>query len=162
MLKPFITVILSLGIYSVVFAAQTGTINKNVDLKSEPSLQANTVSKLSAGDNVTIIKRQGGWYQINADKNTGWIDMLTVRMTTSASKSNDNGLGNLVGLVTGSGTTTTVATGVRGIDEVDLQNAQPDTTALHRMESYHVSGANARQFAQQGGLTARTYTYITH
>mgnify|MGYP001764761823 CR=1 FL=1 len=48
----------------------------------------------------------------------------------------------------------TVTTGVRGLSEEELKNAQPNPAAVAALEQYAVAPDDARRFAQKGALTA--------
>ena len=53
-------------------------------------------------------------------------------------------------------TVSTSAVGIRGLGAQDLAQAQPDTTAVTRMEALRATEPQARQFARDAGLAAQS------
>lgn len=142
------------------FAAETGNVIRADGIRVEPFRDAKTIATLSVGDKVQIVKKNGGWLQIESSKGKGWVHMLNVRKG-GARKSADS-IGGLLGMASGrSGTGKVVATtGIRGLDEVELQSAKFNETELNLVESYAISRAEAQAFAVQGKLVARKFDYL--
>ena len=59
-----------------------------------------------------------------------------------------------------SGNSTTATTGVRGLSEVDLQNAKPAPAELQKLDSFATAPADAQRFAAAEGLGSRTIGYL--
>lgn len=142
------------------FAAETGSVIRADGIKVEPYRDAKTIAKLSVGDKVEIIKKNGGWLQIKSTKGQGWVHMLNIRKGGVRRESGD--ISGLLGMASGrAGTGKIVATtGVRGLDEVELQSAKFNETELSMVESYSKSRADAQTFAIQGKLVARKFDYL--
>ncbi|MEQ1835409.1 MAG: SH3 domain-containing protein [Candidatus Nitrotoga sp.] len=142
------------------FAAETGSVIRADGIKVEPFRDAKIIATLSVGDKVEIVKKNGGWLQIKSPKGKGWVHMLNVRKGDMRKDSGD--LGGLLGMASGrAGTGKIVATtGIRGLDEVELQSAKYNETELNLVESYTINRAEAQVFATQGKLVARKFDYL--
>ena len=142
------------------FAAETGSVIRSDGIKVEPFRDAKTIATLSVGDKVEIVKTNGGWLQIKSPKGKGWVHMLNVRKGDMRKDSGE--LGGLLGMASGrAGTGKVVATtGIRGLDEVELQSAKYNETELNLVESYAINRAEAQVFATQGKLVARKFDYL--
>ena len=142
------------------FAAETGSVIRADGIKVEPYRDAKTIATLSIGDKVEIIKKNGGWLQIKSTKGQGWVHMLNIRKGGVRRESGD--ISGLLGMASGrAGTGKIVATtGIRGLDEVELQSAKYNETELSLLESYAISRAEAQKFAMQGKLVARKFDYL--
>jgi len=146
------------------YAAESGTLLRQADLKAKPFLDAETLTKLPEKTPVEIVQRQGPWMLVKAQDKTGYVRMLQVRMSVSDSAQaraavRGPGWGGATTASRPVGSATTVTTGVRGFDEQALKNAQPDPAAFARMASFAMSGEQARQFAQKSPLAARSISY---
>ncbi len=144
----------------LLYAADSGTALKSDELKAGPFRDAKTVAKLAVGDQVDILKKDGGWLQVNSAKGKGWVRMLSIRkgdVRKTGSRSS-----GLLALSSGrSGTGKVVATtGIRGLNEEELKAAKFDEAELKRAESYSASHSAAAKFAAQGKLVARSFDYL--
>ena len=142
-------------------AAETGTALKADKLKAEPFRDAKTVGSLTAGEKVTILKKQGGWFRVASAKRRGWVHMLSIRRGEARKGSGD--LAGILGLASGrAGTGSVVATtGIRGLSEEDLKAAKYDEAELKKMESFATTEAEARGFAAEGKLVIRKVEYLS-
>lgn len=142
------------------FAAETGSVIKTDGIKVEPFRDAKTIATLAVGDKVEIVKKNGGWLQIKSPKGNGWVHMLNVR---KGGVRKDSGvIGGLLGMASGRAGTGKVVgtTGIRGLNEVELQSAKYNETELNLVESYTINRAEAKMFAIQGKLVARKFDYL--
>ncbi|BBJ23309.1 SH3 domain-containing protein [Candidatus Nitrotoga sp. AM1P] len=142
------------------FAAETGSVIRSDGIKAEPFRDAKTIATLSVGDKVEIVKKNGGWLQIKSPKGKGWVHMLNIRKGEMRKDSGD--ISGLLGMASGrAGTGKIVATtGIRGLDEVELQSVKYNETELNLVESYAINRAEAQVFATQGKLVARKFDYL--
>ena len=142
------------------FAAEIGSVIRADGIKVEPFRDAKIIATLFAGDKVEIVNKNGGWLQIKSPKGKGWVHMLNVRRGDMRKDSGD--IGGLLGMASGrAGTGKVVATtGIRGLDEVELQSAKYNETELNLVESYVITRAEAQLFATQGKLAARKFDYL--
>ena len=141
-------------------ATESGTALKAEDLKTEPFRDARAVAKLAAGDKVDILKKDGGWLQVNSAKGKGWVRMLSIRKGDARKGGSD--ASGVLALASGrTGTGKVVATtGIRGLNEEELKAAKFDEEELKRAESYASNKAEAAKFATQGKLAARPFDYL--
>ena len=152
---------LALLIMAPAWAAETGTMLKADAMRAAPFGDAKTLATLPVGSKVTILKKNGGWFQVKSAKASGWVRMLSIR-TGGAPKKAGTAAG-VLGLASGrAGTGKVVATtGIRGLNEEDLKTAQFNETELKLAESFATSGADARLFAAKGKLVARPFSYLS-
>jgi hypothetical protein len=152
-----VTFLLAVG---TTLAGEAGTALKADDLKAEPFRDAKTVGSLTAGDNVEILKKEGGWFQVKSAKGSGWVRMLSIRRGEARKDSVD--AAGVLGLASGrAGTGSVVATtGIRGLSEEDLKAAKYNEVELRKAESFAVTEAEARRFAAEGKLVARKVEYL--
>jgi hypothetical protein len=145
---------------SAAGAVESGTALKADELKAEPFRDAKTIAKLATGDKVDILKKDGGWLQVKAGKQQGWVRMLSIRQG-AAGKSSSTASG-LAALASGrAGTGKVVATtGIRGLNEEELKAAHFDEAQLKRLDSYTATADAASSFAKQGKLKARRVDYL--
>jgi uncharacterized protein YgiM (DUF1202 family) len=140
--------------------AETGTALKEDAIRAEPFGDAKTVAKLSKGDKVDILKKDGGWLQVKSAKGKGWVRMLSIRKGDARKGSGE--AEGLLSLASGrAGTGKVVATtGIRGLSEEELKSAKFDEKEVKQAESYAVNKTDAQKFAKQGKLVARPFGYL--
>lgn len=155
------TAILSLVLISgIAQAAETGSTIKPDSLMDAPFADAKTIAALPARTRVEIVKRDGGWYQVNSPQGAGWIRLLSVRRGEAKSTGGD--LSGLAALSSGrAGTGKIVSTtGIRGLNEEQLKAARYDEQQLKLADSYVSSRGQAQKFAADARLTARGVDYL--
>ena len=135
-------------------AAESGTVIKSSELKSKPFNDAKTLTTLNKGVAVEILGRDGGWNQVRAGKNQGWLRMLNIRRSGAAAKTD---VAAVTQVATGRAATGNIAstTGIRGLSEEDLKNAPFNEAQVKLLESHTVTADQARQFASQHQRKAR-------
>jgi hypothetical protein len=142
------------------WAAETGFMLREAELKSKPYLDAAAVAKLPERAQVEVVSRQGPWMQVKYKSKQGYVRMLQVRLTLS-----DTALARAPSAPPAASARVrpysepTVTTGVRGFDEQDLLDAEPAPEQYKEMVSYAATAQQAQQFAQQGQLAARAIPY---
>ena len=129
-------------------------------LRASASNSAASLQELPAESRLRILKRQGGWYQVQtASGQQGWLALLMVRFDKSA---NAKG-GNISDLLQGSTAVepaSSVATGVRGVTDDKLEaGGGASSSPLQALDRYAVSVSRARAFAQSGGLRSQPIAY---
>jgi len=129
--------------------AEPGYMSEDTDLRDGPYADAKTVQQLPAATAVDIRGRQGGWYQVQAGEQQGWVRMSTLRLRAPGARA---------GVLEGgrnAATQSVATTGVRGFGAGDLQKASPDLGEVDKLEAGAVAAADARSFAAAGNLQAR-------
>ncbi|HNQ03431.1 MAG TPA: SH3 domain-containing protein [Thiobacillaceae bacterium] len=147
--------LLCLGLLTLPVWAGPGTLIKDEDLKSSPSVAAARVAALAKGSNVEILARQGGWTQIRAGGHTGWVRILSVRANTSTGSAAD-----IAALASRRDSRVVAVAGVRGLNEEELKMARFDAQELQSMERYRATAADATGFARAAGLSQRRVPYL--
>jgi len=141
-------------------AGEGGSLLKADDLRAEPFRDAKTVGSLAPGDQVEILKKQGGWFQVKSAAGTGWVRMLSIRRGEARKGGGD--AAGLLGLASGrAGTGSVVATtGIRGLSEEELKEATYNEVEVKKAESYATTRAEAQRFAASGKLVSRKVDYL--
>jgi len=154
---------LSASLAAILFAsslaqAESGTALKNDTLRKEPYNDAKTSGQLKRGDKVDIVRKQGAWLQVKSAKGSGWVRLLSVRRAASTG----NQAAGVLSVASGrAGTGQVVATtGVRGLTEDELKQAQFSEPETKLLESYSVSAADGAQYAKAGGLKPIKLGYL--
>lgn len=139
-------------------APTPATVVRATELKDKPITDARTLKKLAARTAVTVIQRQGGWLQVNAQGQQGWVRLLHVSTQPSnAGGGTAKDIEAAKRLATGrAGGGNIVATsGIRGLNEEQLRLAAPDPAALAKLDGYAATDAQAADYARAHGLTPR-------
>jgi len=141
-------------------AAESGTALKADDIRAEPFRDAKSVAKLVVGDKVNILKQDSGWLQVSSAKGKGWVRMLSIRRGDV--RRSGAGAKGVLALTSGrAGTGKVVATtGIRGLTEEELKQAQFNEAEVKLAESYASNKTDAAKFAAQGKLVARPFDYL--
>lgn len=149
------------------WAQESAVIKRATELRQMPGTSAAVVASLPAQTVVTRLPdRSGPWVQVRlADGASGWLHMFDLGPTSGAAstaaptESSGSGLlrgmTNLLGRGPGaSSTTSTSASGIRGLDKSDIQRAQPNPAAVTEVEGQRLTEAQAREFAARAQLQA--------
>ena len=139
--------------------ADPATLIRATELKRAPASDAETVSQLAAGSAVDAREREGGWTHVKAAGAEGWVKMLALRYDGGSAKTGDSGVAQLFNVARTGSSGTQVTTGVRGLDEQQLANAQPNKAELAKMSRFAVPADAAAAFAAKGHLAAHPVAY---
>lgn len=142
------------------WAAESGSMMKDDELKAEPFRDAKILKALKEGEKISIVSKNGGWYKIKAGKSGGWVRMLSVRKGDA--KKGASAASGLLALTSGRAATGKVVatTGIRGLNEEELKAASFNAQEVQLAESYAVKKDDAKKFAAQGKLKARPFDYL--
>jgi hypothetical protein len=146
-----------------VFAAaqDPAFTNRSTDLKDRGDAEARTVATLAENTPVKLLTRAGGWARVDAGGQSGWVRVFHLRFPASVesvpSSSGGGFLSSLGSAITGQRSNpkaNLATTGVRGLSQEELKNANPDPEALRRLQSFRADRAAAERFARDGQLAA--------
>lgn len=134
------------------------------DLMAQAQSDAAVVASLPENTRLDVLGRKGAWSEVRtAAGQNGWVRMTSLKPATSATSAANapalaNPLGALNKLLSSGRTsnTATVTTGVRGLSEQDLQNAQANPAELEKMQQFAVGKPAAEGFAQRSQLVPRS------
>ena len=139
--------------------------NRATELKERGAAEARTLGTLPENTAVTVVARGGGWTQVEAGGQKGWVRVFHLRFPATAETASSSG-GALSGLTSALGfgrkssqQTNIATTGIRGLSPEDLKNASPDTAALAKAQSYRADKPAAERFARDGKLAAVSIEY---
>ncbi|MGH8492789.1 MAG: SH3 domain-containing protein [Moraxellaceae bacterium] len=151
--------LLASTLMSALTWAEPATLLKESEMRAKPLGNAEVVTMLRAKDKVEITARKGAWANVQTPKGqTGWVRLLNLR--TGSGKGGDAGVGAIASLFKTGSSGNTVSTGVKGLSEEQLKNAQPNPEEAKRLDKYKNSEADARSFAKQGKLAVEQVNYL--
>ena len=141
-------------------ADNLGTAVKPDAIRAEPFVDAREIGTLAKDDPVEIVAKEGGWLKIGSTKGNGWVRLLTIRRGKPGKAGYT--VEGVLALASGrAGTGKVVATtGIRGLGEEDLKAARFNGAQVKRLESFGVTGTEARKFAAGGALKPRNIPYL--
>jgi hypothetical protein len=150
---------LLLAFLPFVAFAEPASVVRPSPLMSEPATDATKVADLPANAAVDARERRGGWMQVRtAAGQEGWVKILALRYGGPA-KGGDTGITQAINVARTGSSGTQVTTGVRGLDDEKIVNAQPNPAELKKMEGFAVPAGASAEFAQRGKLQAQTVSY---
>ena len=148
-----------LALVPAASAQEQAFTNRATELKDKGADSARTLASLPENTEVKVIARGGGWTNVQAAGQTGWVKVFHLRfpavVATSSSSSSGGflgGLSSMLGGGSGNKQATIATTGIRGLSPEDLQNANPDPQALAKMQTYRSDKPAAERFAHDGKL----------
>lgn len=150
-------------------SAESARTVRATELQAQSQSDAATLATLPENTRVNVLRRSGAWSEIKTiSGQTGWVRMLSLRFDDSVQQgsSGDNRASNPVGALNNllssgrvSGTAT-VTTGVRGLSEADLRNAQANPAELQKLQKFAVHKDAAQAFAQRTNLSPAQVDYL--
>lgn len=154
------TLVFTMLFLSSIALAEPGTLLKDSELRAKPFGDAVVVATLSARDKVDITSRKGAWAQVKAENGMGgWLRVLNIR--TGSGQRGDNGIASIASMFKTGSSGNTVTTGVKGLSEEQLENAQPNPEEAKRLDKYKNTDGDARSYAKHGRLTAQQLDYLS-
>ncbi len=160
-MKIFIALCLLLGTVTSAWAGGVAYTIRDTELKAKPFSDAETLASLPSQSKVEVLQRQASWTQVKSGSAKGWVKMLSLQLESNAqNKQGDNGLRTLFNVASTGRSGSTVTTGVRGLSEEQLKNAEPNPQALRAAKRYAVNSEEAQRFAAQGKLQAQSIDYL--
>jgi hypothetical protein len=154
-MRPLLAALLLLPL---LCTAEPATLIRAAELKSEPASDAATIAQLAENASVDAVERRGGWTRVKASGAEGWVKMLSLRYGAGA-KPGDSGLSQVFNVARTGSSGTQVTTGVRGLDEQQLANAQPNARELARLNGFAADRTAAEGFAAEGRLSPTAVEY---
>lgn len=142
-------------------------VKRAADLRDGPTATARSIAVLPAQTPVVRLPaRQGAWMQVKTDSGQiGWVHMFDIGTAAPQSTAASTATGALRGLTnffnrgsgqSGANTAATSTIGIRGLGAEDIANAQPNLAALSQADALRMDAAQARKFAAEAPLTARS------
>jgi hypothetical protein len=143
-----------------VHAGQIAYAVRSTEIKQQPYSDAATIATLNEKAGVDILARQGGWVKVSSEQGKGWVKMFSLRSDSAVKKPGDSGLQSMLNVARTGSSGITVATGVRGLTEEDLNNAQPNPGEFAKLQNYAANKAKAEKFAHDAKLKSRQLDYL--
>ncbi|OWW20039.1 SH3 domain-containing protein [Noviherbaspirillum denitrificans] len=147
--------------------AESALTSRSTELQAQPQSDSAVITTLPENTKVEVLVRKGAWSQVKtATGQTGWVRMLSLKPEAAGQQasntSSSNPVGALGSLLTAGRTsnTGTVTTGVRGLSEEDLQNAQANPAEVDKMQKFSVDKNAAQSFAQRNKLSPAKVDYL--
>ena len=161
-IRTFLLAILLAAGSLAALAQEQAFTNRSTELKDKASPEARTVASLPENTSVKVTGRSGGWTQVDANGQQGWVRAFHLRFPSTVQSGGSSGGSLLGGLFARSSPrqATVATTGIRGLSQEDFQNANPDVAALQRMQSYRVDKGGAERFAREAKLASVSVNYL--
>ena len=146
--------------------AEPALTNRATDLQAQAQSDSAMIASLPENTRVEVLGRKGAWTQVKtASGHSGWVRMMSLKPEGGAQavpSTAVNPLGALGSLLSAGRTsnTATVTTGVRGLGEEDLQNAQANPAELEKMQKQSIDKSVAQAFAQRNRLVPVKVDYL--
>ena len=148
--------------------AETAVTKRAVPLQAAAQSDAATLATLEQDTRVEVLARKGAWNQVKAPPGqTGWVRMMSLQYETAPGTAKTeseaaNPLGGLTSLLTSGRTenSATVTTGVRGLTEEDLENAEANQKELEKMKKYGIGKEAGQSFAKRSKLAPVAMDYL--
>jgi hypothetical protein len=158
-MKPLLLFLLACAVIATPAWSAPGTMLKDDELRQGASSSAASVGRVGRGANVEVLAREGGWTQIRHAGVTGWVRILSVKVSV------DSAGGSLLGAIEMGASRrdpsrVVAVAGVRGLNEEELRAARFDANELMRLEQYTSSRLDAEQFARGVNLRRLELAYI--
>ena len=155
-----LSIFLLLACCGAALAQDTGYAVRATEFKAEPFSDAAGSGTLPERTQVRIVSRQGGWLKVESAAGSGWVRLLAIRTGATEGAGGDSGLKQLFNVARSGSSGTAVATGVRGLDKEQIQNAQPNAAELEKMARFATSRSDAEQFATGARLAEQAIDYL--
>lgn len=146
--------------------SDTVTVKREAQLRASPGDAAPALATLPVQTPLTRLPtRHGAWIEVRtAQGQTGWVHLFDVGTVPAAQGGNfaTGALRGLTSLFGGGNTlasnnrTATATIGIRGLGAEEIANAQPDLTAVTRMEALRMDAPQAQQFGTVAGLVPQS------
>ena len=147
------------------WAQEQAFTNRSTELRDRAAPDGKTLATLPENTAVKVIARGGGWTQVEAQSQKGWVRVFHLRFPSTVEATTSSG-GALGGLTSALGfgrqtakSSTVATTGIRGLTSEDFANANPDPEALRRLQSWRSDRPTAERFAREGKLAAQQVDY---
>jgi hypothetical protein len=150
-----------LVLFPLLAQAEPATLVRASELKAQPASDAPTVTQLAVDAAVDAGERSGGWVRVKtASGAEGWVKMLALKYGgPGVARKGDTGLTQAINVARTGASGTQVTTGVRGLDETDIQAARANPAELKKLEGYAESKQGSASFAESGKLQAQRVDY---
>lgn len=158
-MKHLFSALVVWGLFSVSVWAASGTMLKDDELHAEARAGSALLGRVGKGASVKVLNRQGGWTQVVHAGKTGWVRILSLRMTVESGANVLGGFAQIGGARRDPNRVVAVA-GVRGLNEEELRSARFDAGELARLHQFASNRADAEQFARSAGLKPLDLAYI--
>ena len=156
MIRRVLATVFLLGLATSAWAQEQAFTNRSTELKDKAAPEAATLKTLPENTELKVLQRSGGWTRVDAGGQQGWVRVFHLRFPATTETSSGGGLSSLssaLGFGRQKSQTTTIATtGIRGLSPEDLKNANPDTAALAKAQSYRSDKPTAERYAREGKL----------
>lgn len=149
--------------------AESALTSRATELQAQAQSDAASIVSLPENTRVDVLVRKGAWSQVKtAAGQSGWVRMLALKPEGAATaapasgSAGSNPLGALNNLLSSGRTSNsaTVTTGVRGLSEEDLQQAQANPAELDKAQRFVADRNAAQSFAQRNKLSPLKVDYL--
>ncbi|MDH5542876.1 MAG: SH3 domain-containing protein [Nitrospinota bacterium] len=158
MKRLLILSIISLSSYIASAADTLYVQSKSAKIMNSPSFKAETTGTLKRGDQLEVIEKGKGWYQVKTGDMTGWINQLNVSRNEPMERVSiiTEATENLEDKSRRRASAVTSAAAARGLSEKDRKRRsdqeKADYNTLNRLENFtdKISDEEVEEFNKTG------------
>lgn len=136
------------------------TIERDTQLRAEPSLSAQGLATLKQGSRAELLDKRGVWVNVKSGNAAGWIFSFNVRYGERRAESAGDGFAAAGRMATRQQPSVVSTIGIRGLTEEDLQKASFNPAELRVLDGYMISKEAAEQQARTRGLSRTSVDYF--
>ena len=143
---------LATAVAACLAGAAPGVLILESELRAQPFSDAPSLAMLKRDLRIDIVRRDGGWIELSAGSDRGWVRALNVRYETPSMPSTraDPGIG----------TDARKPIPALTFDDEALRAVSPNAAALAGLAAYAASADDARKFALDAKLVPHEVPYI--
>ena len=150
--------LISLLVSSLAWS-ESATLLKDTDLYAKPLSDAEISQSLKAGEKLDVTSRKGAWANVKTGSGAaGRLRILNIR--TGSGQQGEAGIGAVANVFRTGSSGNTVSTGVKGLSEEKLKNAQPNPEEIKRLDKFRQTAKEARSYAKLGKLNEQPLDYL--
>lgn len=138
---------------NTTLAQQSAIVLNNTQILDMPTSSATVVSSVNKDTMVSLLKRKGGWYQIETEAlEVGWLRMLKVRFL-SEQESNEKSIAKILRETAVMPPASGISTGVRGLSDEALTHEESNTPIkFEQLKNFIPAEESIIKFAEEGKL----------
>jgi hypothetical protein len=140
----------ALLLWPALAGAETVVLERDVVLRTEPSLSAPAGIALKQGARAELVDKRSVWLNVKTAEGAGWVFVFNVRY--GERQSTGQGDAAAAARLGRQPVNVTSTIGIRGLSEEDLQKAAYNANEMAALDGYAASKDAAEQQAARAGL----------
>lgn len=122
---------------------------KETIIWTKPRRSSEQLTTLAQETILEVVKRQGGWYQVQLDNDkTGWVPLLSVRFQPEE-PSTEQSISDILRQTAEMPTAAGITSGVRGMTNEDLESKENSSQDLDSIDQFIPTNEEMQEFHQE-------------